>query len=71
MPVCANRLYVQAGVYDAFAEKLVEAVKKLKVVQRKRKRGGIAIVYQEVNLALNRSIPENIRDHGQAPIAPE
>jgi succinate-semialdehyde dehydrogenase/glutarate-semialdehyde dehydrogenase len=29
--VCANRLYVQAGVYDAFAEKLVEAVKKLKV----------------------------------------
>jgi succinate-semialdehyde dehydrogenase / glutarate-semialdehyde dehydrogenase len=29
--VCANRLYVQAGVYDAFAEKLVVAVKKLKV----------------------------------------
>jgi succinate-semialdehyde dehydrogenase/glutarate-semialdehyde dehydrogenase len=29
--VCANRLYVQAGVYDIFAEKLVEAVKKLKV----------------------------------------
>ena len=29
--VCANRLYVQAGVYDAFAEKLVAAVKKLKV----------------------------------------
>ena len=24
--VCANRLYVQAGVYDAFAEKLVAAV---------------------------------------------
>ena len=29
--VCANRLYVQAGVYDAFAEKLVAAVKRLKV----------------------------------------
>ncbi|MDR7047867.1 succinate-semialdehyde dehydrogenase/glutarate-semialdehyde dehydrogenase [Duganella sp. 3397] len=29
--VCANRLYVQDGVYDAFAEKLVAAVQKLKV----------------------------------------
>lgn len=29
--VCANRLFVQAGVYDAFAEKLVAATKKLKV----------------------------------------
>ncbi|PLY59090.1 succinate-semialdehyde dehydrogenase I [Herbaspirillum sp. BH-1] len=29
--VCANRIYVQDGVYDAFAAKLVEAVKKLKV----------------------------------------
>jgi len=29
--VCANRLYVQAGVYDAFAEKLAAAVKKLSV----------------------------------------
>jgi succinate-semialdehyde dehydrogenase/glutarate-semialdehyde dehydrogenase len=29
--VCANRLYVQAGIYDAFAEKLTAAVKKLKV----------------------------------------
>jgi succinate-semialdehyde dehydrogenase / glutarate-semialdehyde dehydrogenase len=29
--VCANRLYVQAGVYDAFVEKLVAAVGKLKV----------------------------------------
>jgi succinate-semialdehyde dehydrogenase/glutarate-semialdehyde dehydrogenase len=29
--VCANRLYVQEGVYDAFSKKLVEAVKKLKV----------------------------------------
>src|SRR5882757_9982864 len=29
--VCANRLYVQAGIYDAFAEKLVTATKKLQV----------------------------------------
>jgi succinate-semialdehyde dehydrogenase / glutarate-semialdehyde dehydrogenase len=29
--VCANRLYVQAGVYDAFALKLAEAVAKLRV----------------------------------------
>ncbi|HEY9101637.1 NADP-dependent succinate-semialdehyde dehydrogenase [Chitinimonas sp.] len=29
--VCANRLYVQAGVYEAFAEKLAVAVGKLKV----------------------------------------
>jgi succinate-semialdehyde dehydrogenase/glutarate-semialdehyde dehydrogenase len=28
--VCANRLYVQDGVYDAFAAKLSEAVRKLK-----------------------------------------
>ncbi len=29
--VCANRLYVQAGVYDAFATKLAERVSKMKV----------------------------------------
>jgi len=29
--VCANRLYAQAGIYDAFAEKLVAATKKLRV----------------------------------------
>ena len=29
--VCANRLYVQAGVYDAFAEKLREKVAELRV----------------------------------------
>jgi succinate-semialdehyde dehydrogenase/glutarate-semialdehyde dehydrogenase len=29
--VCANRIYVQAGVYDTFAEKLKAAVEKLKV----------------------------------------
>lgn len=29
--VCANRIYVQAGVYDAFAEKLTDAVEAMKV----------------------------------------
>ena len=29
--VCANRIYVQAGVYDAFAEKLVARVSQMKV----------------------------------------
>lgn len=29
--VCANRLYVQSGVYEAFTEKLVTAVKAMKV----------------------------------------
>jgi succinate-semialdehyde dehydrogenase/glutarate-semialdehyde dehydrogenase len=29
--VCANRIYVQAGIYDQFAQKLVEKVRKLKV----------------------------------------
>ena len=29
--VCANRIYVQAGVYDEFSKKLAEAVKNLKV----------------------------------------
>jgi succinate-semialdehyde dehydrogenase/glutarate-semialdehyde dehydrogenase len=29
--VCANRIYVQAGVYDAFAEKLAKAVDAMKV----------------------------------------
>ena len=29
--VCANRIYVQAGVYDAFAQKLAAAVERMKV----------------------------------------
>jgi succinate-semialdehyde dehydrogenase/glutarate-semialdehyde dehydrogenase len=29
--VCANRIYVQDGIYDAFSARLVEAVRKLKV----------------------------------------
>lgn len=29
--VCANRIYVQAGVYDAFSEKLIDKVRQLKI----------------------------------------
>ena len=29
--VCSNRIYVQSGVYDAFAEKMTEAVAKMRV----------------------------------------
>lgn len=29
--VCANRIYVQSGIYDAFAEKMAAAVKKLTI----------------------------------------
>src|SRR5690606_33501068 len=29
--VCANRIYVQSGIYDAFTEALTSAVKELKV----------------------------------------
>ena len=36
--VCVNRIYVQDSVYDAFAQKLAEAVKKLKPAPRPRGR---------------------------------
>ena len=29
--VCANRIYVQAGVYDEFAARLVDAIRTMKV----------------------------------------
>ncbi|MBB2205276.1 NAD-dependent succinate-semialdehyde dehydrogenase [Gluconacetobacter takamatsuzukensis] len=31
--VCANRLYIQAGIYDAFAARLAEAVRAMKIGQ--------------------------------------
>ena len=34
--MCANRLYVQDGVYDAFAEKLIAAMKRPRVGQRSK-----------------------------------
>jgi succinate-semialdehyde dehydrogenase/glutarate-semialdehyde dehydrogenase len=56
--VCANRLIVQSGVYDAFAEKLVAAVKKLKVGN------GLEAEVDQGPL-IDRSAIEKIEDHIQ------
>ena len=56
--VCANRLIVQSGVYDAFAEKLVAAVKKLKVGN------GLEADVDQGPL-IDRSAVEKIQDHIQ------
>jgi succinate-semialdehyde dehydrogenase / glutarate-semialdehyde dehydrogenase len=56
--VCANRLIVQSGVYDAFAEKLVAAVKKLKVGN------GLEADVDQGPL-IDRSAVEKIEDHIQ------
>ncbi len=56
--VCANRLIVQSGVYDAFAEKLVTAVKKLKVGN------GLEADVDQGPL-IDRSAVEKIEDHIQ------
>ena len=54
--VCANRIYVQAGVYDAFAAKLSAAVAKLRVGD------GLA---QEVDLGplVNMAAVEKVEEH--------
>ena len=54
--VCANRLYVQAGVYDAFAAKLATAVARLRVGD------GLA---QEVDLGplVNMAAVEKVEEH--------
>ena len=54
--VCANRLYVQAGVYDAFAAKLAAAVSRLRVGD------GLA---QEVDLGplVNMAAVEKVEEH--------
>ncbi|MCB6179145.1 NAD-dependent succinate-semialdehyde dehydrogenase [Rhodobacter sp. Har01] len=57
--VCANRIYVQAGVYDAFAAKLREAVAKAKVGD------GLAGEVQFgplVNMAAVEKVQEHIAD---------
>jgi len=56
--VCANRLIVQSGVYDAFAGKLVAAVKKLKVGN------GLEPDVDQGPL-IDRSAVEKIEDHIQ------
>jgi succinate-semialdehyde dehydrogenase / glutarate-semialdehyde dehydrogenase len=60
--VCANRLLVQSGVYDAFAEKLVTAVKALKVGN------GLEPGVQQGPL-IDQSAVEKIEDHIQDAVA--
>ncbi len=54
--VCANRLYVQAGVYDAFAKKLAIAVGKMKV-------GDGLIAQTTTGPLINTAAVEKVQDH--------
>ncbi|MEO2039965.1 MAG: NAD-dependent succinate-semialdehyde dehydrogenase [Martelella sp.] len=54
--VCANRLYVQAGVYDAFAEKLSKRVAGLKV-------GGGMEDGTEIGPMIEKAAVEKVEDH--------
>jgi succinate-semialdehyde dehydrogenase/glutarate-semialdehyde dehydrogenase len=54
--VCANRIYVQAGVYDAFAEKLRVAVEKLRV-------GDGMADGTEIGPLINAEAVEKVEDH--------
>jgi succinate-semialdehyde dehydrogenase/glutarate-semialdehyde dehydrogenase len=53
--VCANRIYVQAGVYDAFAEKFANAVKALKV--------GDGFDGVEMGPMISEKAVEKVKDH--------
>ncbi len=54
--VCANRIYVQAGVYDAFAAKLSAAVEKLKV-------GDGLTAGTEAGPLINEDAVEKVQEH--------
>jgi succinate-semialdehyde dehydrogenase/glutarate-semialdehyde dehydrogenase len=54
--VCANRIYVQDGIYDAFVEKLIAATKKLKVGD------GLEEGVQQGPL-INEAAVEKVEDH--------
>ncbi len=54
--VCANRIYVQAAVYDAFAEKLKTAVEQMKV-------GDGLAPGVELGPLINREAVEKVEDH--------
>ena len=54
--VCANRIYVQASVYDAFAEKFTAAVAKLKV-------GSGLEAGVEIGPLINQSAVEKVEQH--------
>ena len=60
--VCANRIYVQAGVYDAFAEKLKAAVAKLKVGDGLEEGTDLGPL---VNMAAVEKVEEHIADATQ------
>ncbi|MEM8980540.1 MAG: NAD-dependent succinate-semialdehyde dehydrogenase [Pseudomonadota bacterium] len=53
--VCANRIYVQAGVYEAFAEKFAAAVAKLKV--------GDGMNGADLGPLISDAAVEKVRDH--------
>jgi len=53
--VCANRIYVQAGVYDAFAEKFSKAVSALKV--------GDGLDGSDLGPLIEAKAVEKVRDH--------
>jgi succinate-semialdehyde dehydrogenase / glutarate-semialdehyde dehydrogenase len=57
--VCANRIYVQAGVYDAFAEKLSAAVAKMKVGDGL---DGVVDLGPLINAAAVEKVEEHIAD---------
>ncbi|GAA3866767.1 NAD-dependent succinate-semialdehyde dehydrogenase [Celeribacter arenosi] len=54
--VCANRIYVQDGVYDAFAEKLADAVRALKI-------GDGAEAGTDIGPLINTAAVEKFNDH--------
>ncbi|MCQ0971384.1 NAD-dependent succinate-semialdehyde dehydrogenase [Paracoccus sp. TK19116] len=55
--VCANRIYVQSGVYDAFAEKLAKAVDDLKVGD------GLADEDAKAGPLINEDAVEKVQEH--------
>ncbi|MFQ5622447.1 MAG: NAD-dependent succinate-semialdehyde dehydrogenase [Paracoccaceae bacterium] len=57
--VCANRIYVQAGVYDAFAEKLAAAVQKMKIGDGLQEGVGTGPL---INMAAVEKVEEHIAD---------
>jgi len=64
--VCANRLYVQSGVYDAFAAKLAAAVAKLRVGNGFDKDVALGPLVDAEALAKVQSHVQDARDKGAA-----
>ena len=54
--VCANRIYVQAGVYDAFAQKLKDKVSKMKV-------GDGLVAGTDLGPLINPEALDKVREH--------